>query len=254
MYQVKKKKFIILGFLHLFFTFVLLFPLLGFSYLFYDNIIYYNARSVAVEAKVIDDEKVIYYYEVNDHTYTCEMDLDHDSEESVLENVNHKRVRVTYHSSKPDKCGGIEVSDSGDSWVFSLFMIFIFLPGFLIFLGLFLFFFLRLISNFKMLHKINTLNKTGKLIKYYPCEIENHFLFLKIKRSIFDRPFVFYEGKKLYGLRYFYFIDSKFPENYVDLLIDEKNPKIYYMDYRIDRKEGNRKEDYYEGKIIEEDE
>ncbi len=92
------------------------------------------------------------------------------------------------------------------------------------------------------------LNKKGKLIKNIPYKMEETGMSVNnvpILRMVIDYTLPSGEEVILYGDPIY---DSKNINNdeLVDLLIDEDNPKNYFIDFEINRLSGNLPEDYFD--------
>ena len=191
-----------------------------------------DTKQEVKESLSADDKKYIYYYhyyyEVNGKAHTCTKRND------TILNI------VFYNQKDPSKCMILHEKVGFYAFHIGLLAILVFM-----------------ILSIKQLHKarksqrnIKILQKKGKLIKSIPCTMKNTGL--TINGQPYHMPVVSYQLKTgniidLYGLER-HDPYGKYDRKTVDLLIDEDNPKIYYIDYRIDRISGNLDQDYYLGK------
>ena len=104
---------------------------------------------------------------------------------------------------------------------------------------------IKLIQLNKKINNIYYLNKNGKLVKCIPCEMAETGIEILNTRIL--RPIVEYviAGEKRILKGEARFDRYKPADDTVDLLIDEQNPNIYFIDMEINRKGGNKPEDYY---------
>ena len=100
----------------------------------------------------------------------------------------------------------------------------------------------------KRIKIIMELNQTGKLIKNLPYRLENSDMVVNgvaIQRPVIDYTLPSGTTITLYG-------DARNDKKYfdadgmVDLLIDENNPNNYFIDFEINRLNGNLPQDYYQ--------
>ena len=101
---------------------------------------------------------------------------------------------------------------------------------------------------FKKYKKLKYLNENGKLVKCLVYKITSQDDHQGILTQKINITYVSKEhGElKLVGYRN---NEEHESDGYADIIIDEKNPKNYIIKFEINRKEGNRKEDYYDEKI-----
>ena len=171
----------------------------------------------------------VYYYSVGGKEYTCKSSISSSSKRGEERKIIH------YYTDEPDKCiDGVES------------MMFIYIPFTIISIIFIVIGIIGLKANNKKVKIAMELNQTGKLVKRIPCRLENSNV------SVNGNPcpwividYVLPDGTtvKLHGSP---IIKNKFQnDGFADLVIDEANPTNYFVDFSINRLEGNRKEDYY---------
>lgn len=184
----------------------------------------------------IDDEgsrmySPVYYYEVNGQSYSCS------SSASSSNNPGTENKTVYYDSSNPSRCMS-EYSKSSNTFIF-------------IFLAIPVIFVIVAIVNIRKVNKkiktIKELNQNGKLVKNLPYRLENSGIVVNnvpVERPVIDYRLSTGEYVTLYGEPRH---DRKYADadGMVDLLIDESNPKNYFIDFEINRLTGNLNTDYY---------
>lgn len=193
------------------------------------------SNKVEVDAKENIFGKVsystLYYYEVEDVEYVCK---------SVLRNSGNpgnKNKTVYYDSKNPSDCtvGYFKEVNKG-------LLLLLFIPLLLLIIGG-----VNLLKISKRLKIINNLNKNGKLVKNLKYELVNTNV--AINSKVIKKPCIEYTLPSgvivpLYGDARF---DNIFADQdgLIDLIIDERNPKNYFMDYNINRIGGNLPSDYF---------
>jgi hypothetical protein len=198
-----------------------------------------TSTSVEIEEVYGDNSDVyykpVYVYTVGGERYTCRDGSAYSMRPSV------ENQTIYYEESNPSNCS-INTSDALGSRT-ALIFIFIFLPGLFITIST-----VNIIKIFKRIKIIKQLNKTGKLVKNLPyhlaetgIEIGNSTIFkMVVDYHLPDGHTVHLEGDPIYNGQ------TDDADGLVDLVIDEENPeKHYYLDFEINRLEGNRKDDYY---------
>lgn len=193
---------------------------------------------------------LIYYYEVEGKEYKC------DYNNKVNKNPGEKNVTVYYNSKQPSKC----MTEYSNVYTYELLLLLI-APLIFIFLPL-----KNLIKFNKRIKLISELNQKGKLVKKLPYRLETTGRHVKRTKKTIQRPVIDYVLSSgitvnLYGDEIELYgdeerIDAKeFSDNvkcrqdgFADLLIDENNPKNYYIDieHPINRKSGNLPHDYFQ--------
>ena len=183
------------------------------------------------ESTTSDKEYSIYHYsyQVNNKKYTCSDSGGFFQTKTIL-----------YNSKNPYSC---MTSHKVFGWGFL--HLFLIVP--IVFMSRAI---TQIINANKNLKNIKYLQTSGKLVKTIPCIRKETGL--RINNKIYYIPTIEYmlpTGiiKKLKGLER----HNPYEEDTlrtIDLLIDENNPKIYYIDNRIDRITGNTDQDYYQGK------
>lgn len=173
----------------------------------------------------------IFTYEVDGKQYTCA------SGASSSIGPGDEPHTIHYDSKNPSKC----MSDYNEN-INSLLLIFSLLPIIFIVIGA------RMNMKLaKRVKQIETLNQTGKLVKNLPYHLEQSNIEVNnqpIMKIVVDYRLPSGEVLKLEGdPRYDH--KSEDADGLVDLVIDEQDPKNYYLDFEINRISGNRSDDYY---------
>lgn len=199
------------------------------------------STSVSPNRHLDDDGDYVYSpifsYEVGGHTYTCTSG----ASSSIGPGEN---PHVIYYDSKdPSNC----MSDYAENidWLILLFGL---IPTIFIIIGA-----CMNHSISKRIKQIEALNQTGKLVKNLPYHLAESNI------TVNDRPLmkivVNYrlpngETVELSGDPRYDHKESD-DDGKVDLVIDESNPKNYFLDFNINRISGNRSSDYYTGPDLE---
>ena len=173
----------------------------------------------------------IFTYEVDGKQYTCA------SGASSSIGPGDEPRTIHYDSKDPSKC----MSDYNEN-INSLLLIFTLLPIIFIVIGV------RMnMKVAKRVKQIEALNQTGKLVKNLPYHLEQSNIEINnqpIMKIVVDYRLPSGEVLKLEGdPRYDH--KSEDADGLVDLVIDEQDPKNYYLDFEINRISGNRSDDYY---------
>ncbi len=171
-----------------------------------------------------------YEFEVDGKVYKCGSNF------SSSFRPDDKPTTIYYDKSDPTKCQS-EAAKS-NNWIFALGFL---IPAIFIIVGACL-----LVSSNKHAKVVLALNQTGKLVKGLPYHLEDSNIEINGRRL--QQPVVDYNlnGTMLTlkgDPRYDYKASDE--DGKVDLLIDEQNPKNYFIDFEINRLSGNRTEDYY---------
>lgn len=173
----------------------------------------------------------VYYYEVNGKEYKCETSV------SSKKKPSKENKKIKYKAEKPSYCI-LKGGNMGKGFV----VMGLGFPMLCMILGI--------KDTIKILVRIRTikkLNKTGKLIKNLPYHMKcvgtdpNDKKLMKpiVAFTLPDGTPLVLEGDVRYDLKH---SDA---DGLIDVIIDEKNPKRYFMDFEINRLTGNLKEDYY---------
>ena len=195
---------------------------------------YAITRHIEIESYE-DDEgyimyKPVYYYNVNENQYMCKPS----SSTSNMKKIRYGKVY--YDSNNPSKCmTDYTLKANKILLILNIIPIGFFIPGFL----------LTSKTN-KKIKKIKKLNETGKLVKGLPYSLENTNV--SINGQALKRIKVEYRLKtgELTTLTSGLIFDTKKSDsNTVDLLIDENDSDNYFIDFEINRKNGNLPDDYY---------
>lgn len=175
----------------------------------------------------------IYYYVVDGVTYSCASN----SSSNVSPGTSNRNVY--YDSSDPSKCMTEYSKTSNTISLVVIFLLVIYI----------LFIFVKLIGFDIRINTINKLNKTGKLVKNLPYRLEPAGVI--INKSKLMRPVVSYTSPdglmmRLYGEPR-YDGNSGDMDGSADIVIDEHNPKRYFVDFEINRLTGNMDSDFSNG-------
>lgn len=232
MYNINIKKIEKQSHLHLVFLifgFLLFLIIVGIIIFYYKSLIGLDSsimsRGVRVKSHINRDGitmySSIYYYRVDGIDYSCSP---HSSSHTKPSTENKK---VYYDSKKPSKCmPNYFVLDIKTCFFLLL------IPIFIIVFSL---------NNIKKVTKktkiIKELNKKGKLIKNIPYQSKHNHKFI-VNYMLPSGNMVLLYGNLSY---------NKKSEDVrtVDLVIDEDNPKNYYIDVEINRLSGNLPQDYF---------
>lgn len=230
--------------------FLLMISFFPFVYNFLSFSLYYDLKvdskvnaTMYVNEKDKKMKKSVYTYKINGKEYQYIKDTKYKNEN--LSKIKNEKLYC--NSSNPSNC------TTTNPIVFFIIVSIIFV----ILLGIWLFFLYVTIREIKIIQKIKKLQENGILIKKHPYQLVND---AKIKFSAFDKAILNYtlpSGKtiQLQGeIRMIYqtmsYEDSPYDANEkkIDLLIDEKNPRIFVLDSNINRTKENLPEDYYQKK------
>ena len=181
----------------------------------------------------------IYYYSVDGVNYTCSSSMS-----SSFKPKENERT-VWYDVNNPSNC----VSEY-DGEINLFVMLFLIIPVIAIYIG-----FKKVREVNKRINVVKHLNQIGKLVKGIPYTLEstgmsvNDRSVLKpvVNYQLPNGNFVRLEGDPRHDFK------ERDEDGLVDMLIDEENPELYYIDLEINRYSGNRSEDYYKenGVVIE---
>lgn len=177
----------------------------------------------------------VYHYKVNGEEYACS------SNSSSSIRPSESNALVYYDSKKPSRCMTSYSKSSN-----KMLLIFLILPAIFIALGV-----VNINKVNKRMKIIKELNTKGKLVKNLPYRLENSNL--KVNGVPIQLPVVDYilpSGVTI-TLRGDPRHDNKLADadGMVDLVIDENNPKNYFIDFEINRLTGNLQGDYYKGNV-----
>ena len=236
--NVKKGKKFFYIFLLIGILFLVIFGGLSISNIIKLNSLDSKVLSTRVEIKsFLDDEgsmmySPIYHYKVDGRDYKCS------SNSSSSNNPGTKNEMVYYDSANPSNCM-TEYSKTSNY----ITLIFLIIPiAFIIFSTI------KIKNINKRIKAILELNQKGKLIKNLPYRLENTGMSVNnvpIQRPVVDYTLSSGSVITLYG-------DARHDRKHydedgmVDLLIDENNPDNYYIDFEINRLNGNLPQDYYQ--------
>lgn len=197
-----------------------------------------DSETISKEVKIksyVNDEGTtmyspVYYYRVNGVEYAC------DSNSSSSINPGTQNKTVYYDSKKPSNC--ITEHSKSSNGILLIFMI---IPILFIVVSV-----IQIKKVNKRLKVIEELNQKGKLVKNLPYRLEDTGMRVNdipIHRPVIDYILPSGSSVVLYGdPRH----DGKSfdADGMVDLVIDENNPKNYYIDFEINRLSGNLPQDY----------
>ena len=174
----------------------------------------------------------IYYYNVDGQNYKC-------TSHASSSNKPEKRIGKVYYDSKnPSKCmTDYSMKANKILLILNIIPVGFFIPGIL----------LTRKSN-KKIKRIKKLNETGKLVKGLPYTLESTNV--SVNGQTLPRIKVEYRlptGELTTLTSNMIFDTKKADSNTVDLLIDENDTNNYFIDFEINRKNGNLPDDYYRG-------
>ncbi len=195
---------------------------------------YVVTRHIEIESHENSDGdtmyKPVYYYNIDGKQYKCKPS----SSSSYISKI--RNGKVYYDSKNPSKCiTDYSLKENKILLILNIIPIGFIIPGVL------------LTSKVnKKIKRLKKLNETGKLVKGLPFDLENTNL--SINEQALQRIRVEYrlptgELATLTSSQIFKKSDS----STVDLLIDENDTNNYYIDFDINRKNGNLPDDYYRG-------
>ena len=243
MYDINYKNFKAERFIYKIFIYIGIFILLILDGIVAVNIIRKNSfdsyvvtRHIEIESHEDDEGEImytpIYHYSVNEREYKCKPSSSSSNKPSI------RYGKVYYNSNNPSKC----MTDYSLKANKILLMLNIIPLGFIIPGTL-------LTSKVnKKIKRLKKLNETGKLVKGIPYISENTNIYMN--GQILPRIKVEYRLKtgEITTLTSGPIFDTKHSNSStVDLLIDENNPDNYFIDFEINRKNGNLPDDYYRG-------
>lgn len=173
-----------------------------------------------------------YYYTVDGRQYSC------NSDSSSSTNPGTSNKTVYYDSKNPEICM-TQYSKSNNYF----FLLFIILPLAFITIG-----FVNIRKVNKRLKLIKELNKTGKLVKGLPYNLENTGMAvngIQIQRPVVEYPLpsgstITLQGDPRHDQK------TADADGLIDVVIDEKDPNNYFIDFEINRLSGNLPTDYYD--------
>ncbi len=243
MYDINYKNFKAERFIYKIFIYIGIFILLILDGIVAVNIIrkksfdsYVVTRHIEIESHENSDGDTmytpVYYYNVDGKQYKCKPS-------SSSSNISKKRNGKVYYDSKnPSKCiTDYSLKANKILLILNIIPIGFFIPGIL----------LTSKAN-KKIKRLKKLNETGKLVKGLPYSLENTNV--SINGQTLPRIKVEYRLKtgEITTLTSGPIFDTKHSDSStVDLLIDENNPDNYFIDFEINRKNGNLPDDYYRG-------
>ena len=176
-----------------------------------------TSTKVAIMENTNDDgEKMytpVYTYQVNNQEYTCRSNL------STSIKPNTENGTVYYDSKKPEKC-----MTEATNATLPLFYLFLLFPLGMIGYGIYIY-----RKSQTVYKRLKNLIKTGKLVENLPF-----YLGHKEPKSK-EYVYVDYHGRKL-RTDYPQKIERIRKHETIDLIIDESNPKLYYLDFNIHTK------------------
>lgn len=176
----------------------------------------------------------VYLYEVNDEKYSCPS-----NNYSRIHPINKKET-IYYNSKNPKECAS-NINIINGIIIYSFLII--------IFVIIFIFSNISITKINKLYKNIEILNNKGKLIKGLPFRVEYR------KHLGKKYPIIVIDYKKRDGsvitLKSDIRVDgiSKTKDNLADLVIDEDDNNIYFIDFDINRVSGNLPTDYYNNSL-----
>ena len=228
------------------FIFVLVIGVIFFSigvFMFVSQLMDFKRMDAQVEAHFVkinshrsDDSTMynpVHYYNVDGVEYTCSGNA---SSSSVTSKMNDKTVY--FNSNDPSDC----MTDYSKSSNNLFFIVFSILGGIAIVISI-----CNFVKTSKRIKVVKYLNQNGKLVKNLPYRMENTNV--KYNNRIIARPVVDYrlpngsivklKGEGRYDFKY------RDDDGFVDLLIDPNDFNLYFVDFEINRLNGNLASDYY---------
>lgn len=225
--KIKRKNHFYLMFLIVGFIFLLIIG--GMVVFNYKKLVGLNSstmsRGVRIKSSINDDGNTmyssIYYYRVDGIDYSC-------SPNSLLKtNPGTENKKIYYNSKKPSKC--MPNPFNLNIWTYSFLLL---IPIFIITFS---------IRNIKKItqkiKKIEELNTKGKLVKNLSFQ-------LKIGKK-YAVNYTLSSGDTVTLYSNSSYDKKKNGNKTVDLVIDESNPRNYYIDFEINRLSGNLPQDYF---------
>lgn len=197
---------------------------------------YIVTRNIEIESHEDEDGdtmyKPIYHYNVNGELYKCKPASSSSNRPSI------RNGKVYYDSKNPSKCmTDYSLKANKILLILNIIPIGFFIPGIL------------LTSKVnKKIKKLKKLNQTGKLVKGLPYNLENTNMSVNgqtLPRITLEYRLQTGELKTLTSGPIF--DTKKSNSSTVDLLIDENDTDNYFLDFEINRKNGNLPDDYYRG-------
>ncbi len=173
----------------------------------------------------------IYTYEVDGKQYTCKSNVS----SSIRPGTDNKTIY--YDSRNPSLC--VSEYTKGNNWLFLLFML---MPTIFIVIG-----WIFIHKTNVRVKKVEALNQTGKLVKGLPYRLEQSNIEINerpLMKIVVDYRLPNGETVQLEGDPRYDRKESD-EDGKVDLVIDEQDPKNYFIDFEINRVGGNRTSDYY---------
>ena len=197
---------------------------------------YIVTRNIEIESYTDADGdimyKPIYNYNVNGKSYKCK------PASSTSNKPNTRNGKVYYDSKKPSRCTtDYSIKANKILIILNFIPVGFLIPGIL------------LTSRVnKKIKKIKKLNETGTLVKGLPYTLENTNV--SVNGQTLPRIKVEYTlptGELTTLTSDAIFDTKKADSSTVDLLIDENDTENYFLDFEINRKNGNLPDDYYRG-------
>lgn len=177
-------------------------------------------------------ETNVYYYTVNGVEYSCRSNVSRTSTSGVKIGTDKT---IYYDPANPANCS---VGSPSSNYMGVIIMVFF---GLIILI-------LAIINISKSGRKrkdIDILNKRGKLVKNLPYRLEESKIEINgrpIQRIVVDYTLPTGSVVTLYSEPLY---DNSFSRSgYADIVIDESNPSVYFVDFEINRLNGNLPGDY----------
>jgi hypothetical protein len=173
----------------------------------------------------------IYAYEVDGKPYSCTSNV------SSSFKPSQESIPIYYDSKDPSRCMS-DYSKNVDWFI----LVFLIIPAVFIAIG-----WIFIHKTNVRVRQVEALNQTGKLVKGLPYRLENSNIEINnrpLMKIVVDYRLptgetITLEGDPRYDRK------NEDEDGLVDLVIDESNPKNYYLDFEINRVGGNRSDDYY---------
>lgn len=197
---------------------------------------YIVTRHIEIESHEDDEGDTmytpVYHYSVNGRSYKCK------PSSSTSDKPTIRNGKVYYNSKNSSKCmTDYSLKANKMLLILNIIPLGFFIPGIL----------LTSKSN-KKIKRLKKLNETGKLVKGLPYSLENTNV--SVNGQTLPRIKVEYTlptGELTTLTSDMIFNTKKVDSSTVDLLIDENDTDNYFIDFEINRKNGNLPDDYYRG-------
>ncbi len=173
------------------------------------------------------------YHKISNNEYEC-------ASPYLTDHYPENGIDFSYKSSDPSKCSYNFVPYENET------PILVIIAAYAMSIGIPTYFFVITIKEIKTLNRIinslTILNTRGKLIKNYPCKIVSTNMYVN---NVNKKKFIINYNGTIIETEPRLIKDIPSITSKADLLIDESNPNINYIDLEINRISGNLESDYY---------